>query len=59
MVWSLQNALLLACDWQLDARTQLWQRECSSGRVSPEYMDVFAGDISSLKQLVVDAPVRI
>ena len=61
-----QSALLLCCDWQLDARTQLWQRETSSSNktaypnqdsqplppcVSSRYLNAFQRDLRVLKRL--------
>ena len=61
-----QSALLLCCDWQLDSRTQLWQRETGSLAseqqqqlppcVSSRYLNAFQRDLRVLKRLSRSRP---
>ena len=48
----LKNCLLLACDWQLTARTGNWQNEENGGQpVSLEDLEDFQNDLNSLKRV--------
>ncbi len=48
----MQHALLLSCDWQLDARTSLWLRETGGrGHVSRQFLSAFQRHLRSLKRL--------
>ena len=47
----LKNCLLLACDWQLTARTGKWQNEENGQPVSLEDLEAFQNDLNSLKRV--------
>ena len=47
----LKNCLLLACDWQLTARTGKWQNEGHGQPVSLDELEAFQNDLNSLKRV--------
>lgn len=47
----LKNCLLLSCDWQLSARTTLWQREMGGDTVTSGYLAAFQRDLNSLRKV--------
>nr|APH81347.1 SREBP [Paracyclopina nana] len=48
---ALKNCLLLACDWQLNARTNWWPIRFNNGNVSPNFLQEFQRDLNSLKRV--------
>lgn len=54
----MKNCLLLACDWQLNARTKFWQSSHSGGPVTSKYLQSFQDDLNSLKRVSESLTVR-
>ena len=54
----MKNCLLLACDWQLNARTKFWQSSHSGGQVTSNYLQSFQDDLNSLKRVSESLTVR-
>ena len=54
----MKNCLLLACDWQLNARTKFWQSKLAGGPVTSNYLQSFQHDLNSLKRVSESLTVR-
>jgi sterol regulatory element-binding transcription factor 1 len=54
----LKNCLLLACDWQLHARTTLWQSNMKGANVSSSFLEAFQRDLNSLRRVTESLKVR-
>ena len=54
-----QNGLLLCCDWQLKARTLIWQNEMGGQTVTSNFLSGCQRDLNSLRRVSDGMPVNI
>ena len=53
-----QNCLMVACDWQLSARTTVWQRDLQGDVISSSALSAFQRDLNSLRRVSDGLSVR-